>query len=147
MTIHKCVLLVETDGEIVRAASEAFGALRDACVVHVLGTAAEAISYLMGIGKYGQRGEFPLPALVILGLRGAAADFAVVNWIRGRRALGPVRIVVLAEERAEEVARCAYEAGVNSFVVQPKETTALGEMLHALAKYWMECNQAPTARR
>jgi CheY-like chemotaxis protein len=148
MIIHKCVLLVQTDDETVRATGEAFGALREACLVHVVSTAGEAISYLMGIGKYAERQEFPLPSLVLLGLRaGASDDFAVVDWIRSQRALEPLRIVVLAEDQDDESARRAYEAGVNSFLSRPGEFTALRELLRVLAKYWMECNQVPRSQR
>src|SRR5579864_1791287 len=61
----------------------------------------EAINYLRGEGKFGQRGDFPLPGLILLDLKlPLVMGLDVLKWIRQNPELSP--IVVILSSSADE---------------------------------------------
>jgi CheY-like chemotaxis protein len=53
---------------------------------HFVESGEDAINYLVGLGPYSNREEYPLPALVLLDLkRPGMHGLEVLKWIRGHR--------------------------------------------------------------
>jgi CheY-like chemotaxis protein len=88
--------------------------------IHFVSDGAEAIAYLNGDGKYANRDQYPLPALVLLDLKMPNKDgFEVMEWIREQPTLRSLRVVVLTtSERVVDVQR-AYQLGASSFLMKP----------------------------
>ena len=91
----------------------------------------EAIAYLQGEGRYHDRTEFPLPAVMLLDLNMPRMNgLEVLAWIRRQPGLGRMAVYILsASSRREDINR-AYALGANAFLVKPGR---LDELTH-LAK-------------
>src|SRR5947209_16596546 len=64
--------------------------------LQVVRTGEEALAYLKGEGKYGNRFEHPLPDLILLDLKLPGLDgFDVLQWVRQHPTLYALRVVVL----------------------------------------------------
>src|SRR6266446_1062764 len=81
----------------------------------------EVIAYIEGRGKFANRDEYPLPALMLLDLKMPRTDgFEVLTWIRQQPAFKALRIIVLTSSEDIRDVNRAYEFGANSFLVKPK---------------------------
>jgi len=110
---ENCVILVVEDREddeiLIREAFERAGLKNPLFVVR---DGEEAQAYLQGFGKYRDRDEFPLPALMLLDLKMPKVDgFEVLSWIRKQPALRALRVVVLTSSEDIYDVNKAYEMG------------------------------------
>src|SRR5678816_737146 len=80
----------------------------------------DALAYLEGVGKYGNRDEYPLPHIMLLDLKMPRMDgFEVLRAVRGRPEFDALRIIVLTSSEDQQDVNKAYDLGANSFVVKP----------------------------
>lgn len=80
----------------------------------------EAIAYLKGEGKFGNRPEYPLPGLVLLDLRlPQIPGLEVLEWIRGQTALKDVPVIVLSSSNQDQDVATAYRLGARAYVIKP----------------------------
>ena len=78
----------------------------------------EAIAYLTGEGKFGNREEFPLPGLILLDLKMPRMDgFELLKWIRQQPGLQALRVIVLTSSDHIPDVNLAYQLGANSFLL------------------------------
>jgi len=104
----------------------------------------EAICYLSGIGKYGNRDEYPLPDLLLLDLKMPRVDgFEVLRWIRQQPGFSALRVVVLTAADQIRDVNSAYGLGANSFMVKPTDFQNVVEMAKTLRSYWLQMSKAP----
>lgn len=103
----------------------------------------EAIDYLQGAGKYGDRKKFPLPCLVLLDLKlPYVMGLDVLKWIRQQ--MGMELVVVMLTASAEDAdIKTAYRLGANAFLTKPSEASKLEDMLKALKDFWLTHNTLP----
>jgi CheY-like chemotaxis protein len=103
-----------------------------------------AIRYLAGEAEYGQRGRFPLPALVLLDFKLPRKNgLEVLQWARSRPELTGLPFVVLTSSQDQRDLERAYDAGANSFLCKPVEFDQLIQMVQALDLYWLVMNKSP----
>jgi len=121
------ILLVEDQEEDILLIRRAFKKANFINTLQVVRDGEEAIAYLNGSGKYRNRDEYPLPALVLLDLKLPRLDgLEVLKWIRGQPGLSTLRVVVLtASQRIQDV-NAAYQMGANS----PASCGTSGDWLH-----------------
>ena len=81
----------------------------------------EAIAYLKGAGKYGNRSEFPMPDLLLLDLvMPLITGFEVLEWIREQQpGLSSLPVVVLTASETIHDIKLASKLGALSFLVKP----------------------------
>jgi CheY-like chemotaxis protein len=144
MSDQALILLVEDDPNDALIIRRAFARARVMNPLQVLSSGEEAIDYLCGVGKYSNRAEYPLPALVLLDLVLRGMDgFEVLQWIRSQPEICTIRVVVLSGlERTSDVNR-AYQLGANSFLVKPTDFDKFVEISQALNGYWVWLDKAP----
>jgi CheY-like chemotaxis protein len=112
--------------------------------VFVVNDGEEAIAYLKGEGKYADRYEYPLPALLLLDLKMPRKNgFEVLQWIRQQPGLRRLRVVVLTTSDAPQDVDRAYELGANAFMVKPLERKDFMELTSAIKGYWLWMSAAP----
>jgi len=115
--------------------------------LHVVTNGEEAVAYLEGTGKYANRAEYPLPALLLLDLKMPRKNgFEVLEWIRHQPDLKALRVVVLtASDHIADVNR-AYQLGANSFLVKPVAFPNFVEMTRALKGFWVWTEEPQISR-
>jgi len=90
----------------------------------------EAIEYLSGAGRYGDRERFPVPAIVLLDLNmPKKSGFEVLEWIRQQPGLGALAVDVFSgSSRAEDIER-ALRLGANLYLKKPITMSELDDLL------------------
>jgi CheY-like chemotaxis protein len=148
MSDQALFLLVEDNADDVMLIRRAFQKSRVLNPLHVARTGEEALAYLSGEGRYCNRAEFPLPALVLLDLKMPGIDgFEVLKWIREQPGLNLLRVVVLTSSDSMRDVNLAYKLGANSFLVKPVDFDRFVEISQALSGYWMWLDRAPDISR
>jgi CheY-like chemotaxis protein len=104
----------------------------------------DAIAYLRGDGRYGDRKSYPLPTTVLLDLNMPRKDgFEVLDWIRHQPALRRLRVYILsASSRTQDIER-AYDLGANSYLVKPGNLDGLLSMAKCLVAWLRISHFAP----
>jgi CheY-like chemotaxis protein len=133
----RTILLVEDNADhalLVRMAAERADSDLD---VRVVGDGLDALAYLEGTGRYASRDAHPLPHLVILDLAMPHLDgFGVLEWLRGRRELAAIPVVVLTSSANPHDERRAIRLGARAFHTKPADLDALGVQVRELVKRW-----------
>jgi len=143
MTDQQTILLVddsENDLTLMNIAFRKAGLNSPLQVVH---NGEEAIAYLAGEGRYADRNEFPLPAVMLLDLNMPMRDgFDVLDWLRKQSRLKRLSTIVLTSSlRPEDVER-AFELGAHSYLVKPAALEDLVAMIRCL-RDWLKLNHFP----
>jgi CheY-like chemotaxis protein len=104
----------------------------------------EAIEYVKGAARFGDRGRHPFPLMLLLDLKmPRKTGFEVLKWIRADKDLRRMIVVVLTSSREARDINRAYDLGANSYVVKPIELDDLIEVSKTLQKYWIETAECP----
>lgn len=98
----------------------------------------EAIDYLSGRGRFGNRIEYPLPAVVLLDLNlPTVSGFQVLKWIRTQPQFRQLPVVIFSSSaRAEDRSR-AKELGADDYLEKPGSGLEFGIALEALTQKWI----------
>jgi CheY-like chemotaxis protein len=103
-----------------------------------------ALAYLEGINEYADRIKFPLPILIILDLKlPGMSGLQLLKWIRTKRELRLIPVVVLTGSADTTQVQAAYEAGANSFLLKPADRNEIIRVVELLESYWVQHNVAP----
>lgn len=104
----------------------------------------DAVLYLSGEGKYGDRSRYPLPAIVLLDLKlPRRSGHEVLAWLKQQPQLKRLPVVVLTSSRESIDLNQAYDLGANSYLVKPVGFSALSELIDSLNAYWFGHNEQP----
>jgi len=104
----------------------------------------QAIDYLAGEGRFGDRQEFPVPGLLLLDLKlPRKTGLEVLEWIRLKPGLKKLPVIILsASSQVRDIAD-AYDLGANAFLVKPSGAHILLDMARALKHFWLTYNKNP----
>jgi CheY-like chemotaxis protein len=106
----------------------------------------EALDYLDGRGKYGDRARYPLPTLVIADLHlPKMSGFEILSWIRARPELARLVVFILTSSPLREDLERAYLLGADYYFVKPMPMVDLLEMVKVLAMRWGLLHRAQRA--
>jgi CheY-like chemotaxis protein len=146
--VEPVILLADDSDDYVAIFRRAFRRAGFQNPIQVVGNGEEAIAYLKGEGKFSNRAEYPLPALLLLDLKMPRKNgFDVLAWLRQEVSLRSLVVVVLTTSDAVQDINRAYTLGANSFLTKPLGTAEFDQMLNAMHKYWMLFNRSPETRR
>jgi len=139
-TLLQCetILLAEDNEDHVTLIRRAFVQARLLNPVQAVPDGLEAIAYLTGEGKYADRKQYPMPALLLLDLKMPNKDgFEVLEWLRHQPELRHLRVVVLTtSDRIFDVQR-AYELGAHSFLTKPLDLRDFVLLGPAIKGFWV----------
>jgi len=141
-TTNRALLLVEDNEDDVFLMKRALKGARVMNPLLVVEDGQEAVDYLSGAGKFADRDQYPLPAVVFLDLKlPLISGHDVLAWIRRQRELESLVVIVLtSSNEPSDLNRC-YALGANSYVVKPPTPEQLEELAKAFKWYWLEYNQ------
>lgn len=141
-TTNRALLLVEDNEDDVFIMKRALKGARVANPLFVVEDGQQALDYLSGAGKFADREQYPLPAVVFLDLKlPLLSGHDVLAWIRRQRELESLVVIVLtSSNEPSDLNRC-YALGANSYVVKPPTPEQLEELAKAFKWYWLEYNR------
>jgi len=142
------ILLVEDQEDDVVLIRKAFERAGNPNPLHVVRDGEDAVAYLSGSGKYGNRAEYPLPWLVLLDIKMPGMDgFELLQWIRQQPGFKNLIVIMLTSSDAIRDVNKAYACGANSFMVKPLEFENAVEVSRLIKQYWMQHNRFPEVER
>src|SRR6266571_2145651 len=142
------ILLAEDQEDDILLIRRAFNKANLLNPLHVVCDGEETIAYLKGEGRYANRAEYPLPALLLLDLKMPRKNgFEVLEWIRQQPTLSGLRVVVLTGSTEIRDVNRAYQLGANSFLVKPVEFDQFVSVIRAVGGYWLWMDRAPGIAR
>src|SRR5262245_47599167 len=116
--------------------------------LHFVRTGEEAVAYLSAEGKYSNRAEYPLPALVLLDLKMPGMDgFEVLTWIRSQKSLRVIPVIVLTSSNHLSDVNRAYQLGANSFFVKDFDFRNSVALARLIQDYWLTKARLPDSSR
>ena len=141
-TTNRALLLVEDNEDDVFLMKRALKSARIVNPLLVVEDGQEALDYLCGAGKFADRDQYPLPAVVFLDLKlPFISGHEVLAWIRRQKQLESTVVIVLtSSNEASDLSRC-YALGANSYLVKPPTPEQLDDLAKAFKWYWLEYNQ------
>jgi PAS domain S-box-containing protein len=132
------VLYVEDEQTDALFMSTAFSDKGLASAFRLVSDGRAAIEYLSGTGKYADRKEYPLPAVVLLDLNlPQVPGFDVLKWMRNHPDFLATPVVVFTSSVRQEDKVKATELGANEFVAKPSSGMRFGEIVEALRQKWL----------
>ena len=138
------ILLVEDDPNDIILIRRAFEKANITNPLQVVEDGEEAISYLTGKDRYGDRVKYPLPMLLLLDLKlPRKSGHEVLEWLRQQPMLKRLPVVVLTSSQQSTDINMAYDLGANSYMVKPVTFDTLVEMVKTLNFYWVILNKNP----
>ena len=138
------ILLVEDEASDAALVQRAFQKAKILNPVIHLRNGDEALGYLAGVGKYTDRIQHPLPALIMLDLKlPGMTGLQLLQWMRTHRQVRRIPVVVLTQDENPTTINAAYDLGANSYLVKPGDPAEVARLVEAIQRYWMEMNQPP----
>jgi CheY-like chemotaxis protein len=138
------ILLVEDDSTDVLLIQRAFHKANLVNPVQVVENGDEAIAYLAGRDRYGDREMYPFPTLMLLDLKlPRKSGLEVLAWLRQQPQLKRLPVVVLTSSRETSDINHAYDLGANSYLVKPVTFDTLVAMVKSLDLFWMVFSEKP----
>ncbi len=142
MTTERAILLVEDDEDAVFLMKRA---LKDANIsnpLHLVEDGQQAVEYLMGDGKFSDRAQYPVPAVIFLDLKlPLKSGHDVLAWLRGQERFDQVVVVVLTASEEPSDIQKSYHLGANSYLIKPPTAEELLDLAKAFKWYWLEYNE------
>src|SRR3954467_15640974 len=135
------ILLVEDDFADAAFVARAFERAGVQNPLLTLRSGDEALAYLEGINQYADRVAYPLPILLLLDLKlPGMSGLQLLQWIRTRRDLRLIPVVVLTGSEADADVTSAYEAGANSYLRKTADQNEIYRVIDLIQKYWLQQN-------
>ncbi len=142
------ILLVEDREDDVLLTKRALERAKIRNPLYVVYSGQDAISYLEGRGRFGNRDEFPVPDLVLLDINMPNGDgFTVLKWVRSHSGLKGLRVVMLTTSDENEDIDTAYLLGANSYLVKPLNFEQFADVMGVAVRFWFEQSEAPSLNR
>jgi CheY-like chemotaxis protein len=104
----------------------------------------EALGYLSGLGQYGDRNKYPLPALILLDLAlPEMTGFELLQWKRTQPYIRRIPVVILTIDSATSAVNAAYDLGANSYLIKPGNPDEIMRIVKIIQEYWLGLNESP----
>jgi CheY-like chemotaxis protein len=148
MTTHPPVLLAEDDESHVHLVRRfvAKGGLVNP--IHAVRDGAEAVAYLNGDGRYGDRTAYPLPAVVITDLNlPGTGGLEVLRAVRSHEALKDTPVVVMSGSIEDSDIEAVHRLGASAYLVKPVAFEALLDVIRRLGMPWALQRREPGETR
>ncbi|HEV8420595.1 MAG TPA: response regulator [Actinomycetota bacterium] len=138
------ILLVEDDESQALLVERVLRKAKLANPLLALRNGEEALAYLEGLGRYGDRSRYPLPALVLLDVHiPGKSGLEILTWLREHRSLDHIPAVMLSGSAESEDIDRAFELGAASYLVKPVAFDALLDTVGGLGLSWVILGKSP----
>src|SRR5512140_3380858 len=136
--MNTLVLYVEDEATDVLFMRWAFREAGLADSLRSVGDGRDAIAYLAGNGVYADRGQHPLPALILLDLNmPLVSGFEVLEWLLERPDLRGLPVVVFSSSSREDDKVKALARGAREYVQKPQSAAGFVKVAGGLRERWL----------
>ena len=143
--MNESVLLVEDEENDVFFMRIAFERAQVKNPLVVASDGREAISYLNGDGKFGDRHAHPVPGLVLLDLRlPQVPGMEVLRWIRQQASLNHLPVIVCSSSCQDSDVKTAHRLGASAYIVKPSRPAELLEVVRRIKQGWLDADRPPS---
>lgn len=144
MTKPAHILLVEDNRMDIELTLDAFRGQHFGNTIAVVTDGEDALDYVFGRGKYGDRGVNPVPDLILLDLKMPKMDgFEVLRQIKAAPSVKRIPVVILTSSKEEGDRALSYDCGANSYLVKPVSFEGFLEVVKHIDDYWLTLNVGP----
>lgn len=139
---YTTILVVEDDPNDVLLIKRAFLKSNITNPVQVVDNGEEAIYYLAARGNFKNRGQYPLPFLILLDLKlPRKSGHEVLEWLHQQPCLKRIPVIVLTSSQQSLDINRAYDLGANSYLVKPVTFDNLLVLMNNVKNYWLLLNE------
>ncbi len=132
------VLYAEDEGDDVLLLEYAFKMAFIPNPLKVVRDGDEAVAYLSGDGPYADRGQHPLPGLVLLDLKmPRRSGLQVLRWIRHEPHLAGLPVVIYTSSEHPDDLQQAEALGANEYLIKPSLLGQMAEVMRRLTQRWL----------
>lgn len=144
---NSTILLVEDNPDDEELTLLAFKNNNIANTIIVVHDGAEALDFLLKMGKFTERDVRTNPRLVLLDLKlPKIGGLEVLKRMRQNPPTQFLPVVILTTSNQDEDIVNSYKLGANSFIRKPVEFTKFNEAIRQLGLYWLLLNEVPLAQ-
>jgi CheY-like chemotaxis protein len=138
------LLLLEDSEEDIFLFRRAVSKLGRPVALHSVRNGVHAQQHLTGEGKFGDRNEFPMPAVIFADLQLPGMNgLKFLEWLRQQPVLRSVPCVIFSGSANPSDVHAAYDMGVTSFIVKPIDFHEWVSRLEIVLKFWMDIAERP----
>jgi two-component system, response regulator len=110
-------------------------------VIHLI-DGAEAIDFLLGLGKFEGRDINNIPKVILLDLKMPKVNgLEVLMRIKSESHTKSIPVVILTSSAEDPDIKRSYELGANSYIVKPVEFNNFAKIISDLGMYWLVINK------
>jgi CheY-like chemotaxis protein len=110
-------------------------------VTHLI-DGAEAIDFLLGLGKYAGRDINNVPKVILLDLKMPKINgLEVLERIKAEPHTKMIPVVILTSSAEDPDIKRSYQLGANSYIVKPVEFNNFAKIISDLGLYWLVINK------
>lgn len=110
-------------------------------VTHLI-DGAEAIDFLLGLGKYSGRDINNVPKVILLDLKMPKVNgLEVLERIKAEPHTKMIPVVILTSSAEDPDIKRSYQLGANSYIVKPVEFNNFAKIISDLGLYWLVINK------
>jgi CheY-like chemotaxis protein len=136
------ILYVEDDENDVLLIRLALVRLAIPFTLHVARDGGEAIDYLAGNGRFGDRRMHPAPHLILLDAAlPKCSGYEVLLWVRSHPDQGEIPVVFFSSWSLRQDIELAYQLGANSYMLKPTNPADLEPFLSSVLGFWIKANK------
>jgi len=137
---HATIMVVEDDANDQFLIQDAFREIGVTDPIHVVGSGAQAIAYMMGEGKFADRQKYAYPTFIMTDLKMPDGDgFAVLEFLKSNPQWKVIPTIVLSASADLDDIKKSYMLGASSYHVKPQSHEQLRNQLKVINDYWMTC--------
>lgn len=137
---HHTILIAEDEPDDAFLLQRAFRANEITDPIHIVSNGAEAIAYLRGEGKYGDRAVYQFPSFIISDLKMPRQDgFAILEALRSKPEWSVVPMIILSGSADENDIERAYMLCAKAYLVKPASFEELRLLIKKFHDFWSIC--------
>jgi CheY-like chemotaxis protein len=138
------ILIANDDSAFCLLVEEALGEVGSNLAVFFVEDGEQLLDYLYRHGPYQDPIKSPFPDLLLLDLNMPKLDGReALTQIKSDPKLKTIPIVILSSSYHEEDISKCYNAGANSFIVNPLTFDQLADAMRSLCNYWLSVVSLP----
>lgn len=138
------ILLVEDNPSDVKLTLRAFQKHNICNRIQVVIDGAEALEFLFGTGRYGNRNLGRPPKVILLDLKLPKVDgLEVLRRLRADERTTNIPVVVLTSSHEEKDIVEAYKLNVNAYIRKPVDFEKFTEAVRIVGMFWLLLNVPP----